>query len=187
MLETAYGQGLDVEYANREPSFRQIMQIADLKAARYSVIGPLTIGATLAGVKRTQMAALNRYVAAVGLAFQLADDILGVFGEEKELGKSTLSDMREGKNTLLIYKTKQLAKGKDRRDIEKIWGKEDATVADLEEVKRIIEESGALAWCKAENRSLIEKAKKGIGKITSDESLQIIFSQLADFVISRRK
>ncbi len=185
LLETAYGQGLDIEYSFQKPTFGQIMQIADLKAARYSVVAPLTIGARLAGAGEKQLEALTKYGASIGLAFQLADDILGVFGEEKTLGKSILSDMREGKNTLLIHKTKQL--WRDKQIIERIWGNSKATGADLTTVKRIIEESGALAWCQNQNRKLAAKAKVQVKKITADKALQIILAQVADFVISRQK
>ncbi len=185
LLETAYGQGLDIEYSFKKPTFEQIMQIADLKAARYSVIAPLTIGASLAGAGEEQLEVLAKYGASIGLAFQLADDILGVFGEEETLGKSVLSDMREGKNTLLIHKTKQLSG--EKQTIDKIWGNNKATAADLNKIKMIIEESGALVWCLDQNRKLAAKAKIQAKKITTDRKLVIILGQVADFVISRQK
>ena len=81
-----------------------IMKVTDLKSARYSFVGPLTIGAKLAGGKSSQLDALSKFGQAVGKAFQIQDDILGVFGDEKITGKSSLLDLREGKNTLLIYR-----------------------------------------------------------------------------------
>lgn len=187
LLETAFGQGLDVEYSFKKPTFAQIMEIADLKSARYSVRAPLLIGANLAGAKAQKLKALARYGTAVGLAYQIADDILGVFGNPQVLGKSVLSDMREGKNTLLIHKTKQLTGEGDRKIIDRIWGNSGATNADFGRVKRIIEESGALAWCVFENQRLAAKAKTEIKRITANRALQIILAQVADFVISRQK
>ncbi|MEX2028484.1 MAG: polyprenyl synthetase family protein [Candidatus Curtissbacteria bacterium] len=187
LLDTAYGQGLDIEYSFRKPTFDQIMQIAELKSGRYSVVAPLTIGAKLSGARASQLAALSRYGTAIGLVFQIADDILGVFGEEKALGKSTLSDMREGKNTLLIHKAKQMANPADRVKIERIWGRADASSADLSGVKKILESSGALLWCQAQNLKLIENAKGEIKKITTDKKLQQTLSQIADFVVNRSR
>ncbi len=123
LLETVYGEVLDVEYSYKKPKFSDIMQIADLKTARYSFVGPLSVGGILSKCSDGQMKALLEFGLLVGLAFQLQDDYLGVFGDEKILGKSVLSDMREGKNTLLIYKARELGTATDRKLINRLWGK----------------------------------------------------------------
>lgn len=186
ILETAYGQALDLEYGFKKPTFGQIMQVDDSKNS-YSIVGPLEVGAALGVMKNSQLSALKTCGAFLGRAYQLVDDILGVFGDERVLGKSTLSDIQEGKNTLLIYKAKQLANGKDRLFLEKVWGKSNVSFKDLEKVKEIIEKCGALEWCRQENRRLVTKAKREVEKITNESNLQAIFYQIADFVISREK
>ncbi|MCR4325082.1 MAG: polyprenyl synthetase family protein [Candidatus Curtissbacteria bacterium] len=187
ILETAYGQILDVEYGYVDASLSDVTKVADLKAARYSFVGPLTLGAILSGAAEKQLKAIEAFGLTAGLAFQMQDDILGVFGDEAVLGKSTMSDLWEGKNTILIHKTKELAKGRDRDDLDKIWGNEAAKNKDLERVGAIITKSGALDWCKRENRRLISLAKKEIGKITNDQAKRALFGQIADFVINRTK
>lgn len=185
LLETAYGQSLDLEYSFVKPNLPVIFKIADLKAARYSVVGPLLIGARLGGANQLPIKAIEDYGLRVGLAFQLADDILGVFGDEEVLGKSTLSDMREGKNTLLIHKAKRAATRHEKTQLEEIWGKNSADIYDLARVKVIIERSGALEWCRRENQKLIGEAKRAISRITKDEKLRLVFEQVADFVVTR--
>jgi geranylgeranyl diphosphate synthase, type I len=187
LLETAYGQSLDIEYGYKKPSFKKIMQIADLKTARYSIVGPLVIGAKLAGAKESQIEALTLYGLSVGLAFQIHDDILGVFGNEKVLGKSILSDLREGKNTILIYRARKLANNENKNYLDKIWGDKSAKINDLKKVQDILRKSGALRQTEVENKKLSEKAKTEIVDITSDEKLQLILNQIVDFVINRKK
>lgn len=187
LLETAYGQSLDLEYSFEKADILQIYKIADLKAARYSVVAPLFIGASLAGAKDVQKDAIVHFGLNAGLVFQLQDDYLGLFGEEMTIGKSALSDMREGKNTVLIFKTKEIASVADKEKIEQVWGKADASIKDLEIIRGIVKKSGALEWCNNENKRLIAKSKKEIAKITKDNDLRIIFAQIADFIASREK
>ena len=187
LLETAYGQTMDIDNAYRVPTMAEIYKVMDLKSARYSFVGPLTIGAQLAGTNKRQLAAIAGFGLAVGKAFQLQDDILGVFGDKKILGKSVLSDMREGKNTILIYKARQLSSRREQERTDKIWGKGNSGVRELREIRRIIQRSGARQWCTLENKRLATRAKSYIGKITSDLELRQILAEIADFVISRQK
>lgn len=78
------------------------LRIASYKSARYSVQQPLVIGAALAGADEKQLTALRDFGLPLGLAFQLRDDVLGVFGDATETGKPAGDDLREGKRTLLI-------------------------------------------------------------------------------------
>ena len=185
LLETGYGEALDVEYSYKEATFEAIWQMMQAKTAKYSFVGPLTLGAVLAGADKSQINALAKFGLLVGTAFQLQDDFLGVFGNEKILGKSILSDMREGKNTILIYKTREIITSQDKRELEQLWGKKDAKMADLKKIRQIIISSGAFDWNQAQKRKLVGEAKVHIQKITKEPSLRQILSQLADFVIER--
>lgn len=187
ILETTYGELLDVEYSYKRPKLKQIEQVTDLKTARYTFVGPLTIGAILAGARKSQLSAINRYGLKVGYIFQLVDDILGVFGNEEILGKSTLSDMREGKNTLLIYNARELATLPDKKRLDKLWGKDDADEGDLKIVKDIIKRCGAYDWCITEINSLSRKSSAYLSDITDDEKLRKVFLQMAEFIVSRTK
>ncbi|KKR50170.1 MAG: Polyprenyl synthetase superfamily [Candidatus Curtissbacteria bacterium GW2011_GWA1_40_16] len=187
LLETAYGEALDIEYSYKEAKVADIMQVADLKTARYSFVGPLSVGAILSKCSGKQMKAISEFGLFVGIAFQLRDDYLGIFGDEKVLGKSILSDMREGKNTLIIHKAKQLATPKDLVELNKIWGNPKSGSRELERIRDIVRKCGALMWCEGENKGLIRAAKQEIGKLTRDRKLQQILSQVADYVVSREK
>lgn len=187
LLETAYGQSLDLEYAYERGDISQILKIADLKAARYSVAGPLLIGAKLAKVKNSQVKALLNFGLNTGLAFQLQDDYLSLFGDEETIGKSILSDMREGKNTVLIYKARELAAPADRKKLNEIWGTKDAALGDLEIVRKIVEGCGSLAWSRQESLRRIGEARTEINKISQDMEIRAIFNQIGDYVINRKR
>jgi len=186
VLETCYGEALDVEYSYKSATIDQIWQMTEFKTAKYTFIGPLSVGAALGGATNKQLDDLAKFGLLTGKAFQLQDDVLGVFGDEKMLGKSILSDMREGKNTVLIFKARQMAKGQDKKVLEGLWGKENAQSADLERMRRIIKDCGALNWSNQEKEKLVKKAKVYVLKITGDMKLQSLFYQITDFVIERQ-
>ncbi len=78
------------------------MTIAEQKTASYSFVSPLTMGAILAGASEDQRDLLKHFGTSIGIAYQLRDDIIGIFGNEEVTGKSSEGDIKEGKRTLLI-------------------------------------------------------------------------------------
>lgn len=101
---SAAGELRDVRLALRvdEPTVADALTVAELKTAVYSFSLPLAAGALLAGAGSETVTALDDVGRLVGTAFQLLDDLRGVFGDETVTGKSTMSDMREGKMTALV-------------------------------------------------------------------------------------
>ena len=104
------GQYLDVlVQARGEFSAEDALRVAKFKTSKYTVEGPLHLGAAAAGAGRDVFAALTAYGVPLGEAFQLRDDVLGVFGDPEVTGKPAGDDLREGKRTLLIALTMQRA------------------------------------------------------------------------------
>src|SRR5690606_35044751 len=104
--ESAYVAAPEVDHPARS------LRVTSLKSARYSVQQPLLLGAALAGADAAQHDALSAFGHPVGMAFQLRDDVLGVFGDAAVTGKPSGDDLREGKRTLLIaYAREQLSPG----------------------------------------------------------------------------
>jgi geranylgeranyl pyrophosphate synthase len=100
---SAAGELADVVHAGsaEPPEVARVLATLEQKTAVYSFECPLTAGAVLAGANEAAVGALARYGRFVGVAFQITDDILGVFGDPVTTGKSTASDLREGKQTAL--------------------------------------------------------------------------------------
>jgi geranylgeranyl diphosphate synthase, type I len=105
--EVLGGQFLDVQgHASSDSSPETALRISRYKTAAYTVERPLHVGAAIAGADDTTIAALRRYGTDLGIAFQLRDDLLGVFGDPAVTGKPAGDDLREGKLTLLVALTR---------------------------------------------------------------------------------
>lgn len=146
--EVTAGQYLDLLLAtDREADEATARQVALLKSARYTVTRPLQLGAALGRPDGAAAVApaLQRYGDAVGLAFQLRDDVLGLFGDPAETGKSALDDLREGKRTLLVLRALRLADADERRLLQQILGDPDLDEDDADVVRGIVRRTGALA------------------------------------------
>src|SRR5579884_2564972 len=119
MTETALGQMLDIEIpAKKLPRKEEdALVIFQLKTARYTISGPLLLGAILGGADQKIRENIKKFGDYLGIAYQIHDDILGVFGTEKEIGKSVTSDIEEGKQTLLITKALEKASLGEKRKL----------------------------------------------------------------------
>lgn len=137
--ESAWSVNDDAEHATRA------LRIVSLKAARYSVEQPLLMGGALAGADAAQREALRGFGHPIGMAFQLRDDVLGVFGDERVTGKPSGDDLREGKRTLLIAWTREALAAPGRRIVDELLGDPALTRDQIESLQATIVESGALA------------------------------------------
>ncbi len=106
--DVTVGQYLDIveevawPVVARDNALERAIRVVTYKSAKYSIEAPLRIGAALAGADEATLAGLSKFGLPLGIAFQLRDDLLGVFGNEKQTGKPVGDDLREGKRTALI-------------------------------------------------------------------------------------
>lgn len=114
------------------------------KSAQYSVEHPLLIGATAGGASEEDLRALSRYGLALGEAFQLRDDVLGVFGDPDATGKPAGDDLREGKRTVLIARALAGADETTTSRIETWLGSPDLGEAEVESFRALLVDTGAL-------------------------------------------
>ena len=146
--EVIAGQFLDLlGSVDGRPADEQAITVALLKSARYTVTRPLQLGAALTG--RPVSDALGIYGDAVGLAFQLRDDILDVFGDPAVTGKGRWNDIREGKRTLLLARALQLANAADRQHLLRHVGDAEVSDDDADRCRHIMSKCGALASVEA--------------------------------------
>ncbi|MBN2482857.1 MAG: polyprenyl synthetase family protein [Candidatus Omnitrophica bacterium] len=158
------GGGEFIELLNDAKKIEQvtkndIYKIYDFKTAYYTFATPLSTGAILAGAPASAIRGLSSYGVALGRAFQIKDDILGIFGNEKQIGKSTLSDLQESKKTLLIWNTFLNSSAKDRLRIKKMLTKDKVTRGDLSLMQQLITRTGALDYAHSEIKRLIGQAQ----------------------------
>jgi geranylgeranyl diphosphate synthase type I len=144
-VEVMAGQYLDLRLAGLPNATQEhALRVALLKSGRYTVTRPLQLGAAIAGDDQELTAALGRYGDAVGVAFQLRDDVLGLFGDPQSTGKGDLDDLREGKRTVLMLKALQLVGPAERAQLDRVLGDRDLTDTDADRTRQIVVDSGAL-------------------------------------------
>ena len=142
-LEVNIGQYLDVlGAAERTTDLERARQIARYKSGKYTVERPLHLGAALAGGLDDLATALSAYGEPLGEAFQLRDDLLGVFGDPAVTGKPVGDDLREGKPTPLLVIAQQRAGGADARLLDRV-GLPDLDDNDVEALREVFERCGA--------------------------------------------
>ena len=187
LVNTGYGELLDIDFDYKENiTWEDIMKVRIYKTAHYTFVMPLQIGAILAGGKDNLLQNFKNYGEPVGLAFQIQDDILGIFGDSNETGKSNDSDIREGKKTLLYFKALELANKKEKEFLKTHYGKT-TNNKEISEIRKILKNSRALDFSQKTALDFVEKGKKYIPKITKDKDLQDTLSSLADYIVQREK
>jgi geranylgeranyl diphosphate synthase type II len=145
VFEVVGGELIDTESAFRELGDIKAETVAIYKTASYSFIAPLLIGAVMAQASAEDQAYLRLFAENLGVAFQLRDDVIGVFGDEVQTGKSTTGDIREGKRTFMVEQFYQFASDEDKKSFEKYFGNQNVTSDEVDIVKGLLVSSGALA------------------------------------------
>src|SRR5688500_5267137 len=143
--EVIAGQFLDVSVQARgRADVDTAMPVLRYKSAKYSIERPLHVGAALAGADDAQIEQLSRFGLPLGEAFQLRDDLLGVFGDPDETGKPAGDDLVEGKRTVLVALALGAAPRPAAERLDRALGTP-LTETDVDELRAIIDASGARA------------------------------------------
>jgi geranylgeranyl diphosphate synthase type I len=161
------GQYLDLLAAHRgEADEETARRIGALKSGSYSVVDPLVIGALAARADDEMVRALEAYGSPLGEAFQIADDVLGVFGDPEVTGKDRDGDLREGKQTVLLARARKMTTGRQRRFLEEKVGDPELGPQDADRVRELIATCGALDATRQLMAELSEQALGALDKVT---------------------
>lgn len=148
--EVTAGQYLDILEENSWAShpeadaLSRAHRVVLYKSAKYSVEAPLAIGAALGGGSLAQLAALREFGLPLGVAYQLRDDLLGVFGDPAVTGKPAGDDLREGKRTVLIALAKSTLPTAARNLVDELLGDPDLDEQQVEMIRTALLECGAV-------------------------------------------
>jgi geranylgeranyl diphosphate synthase type I len=147
------------------------------------------IGAIFAEGTKSQINALGEFGLTAGIAFQIVDDIIGTFGNPKKTGKPVDSDLKEGKKTLLTIKAIEEANEKQRKTLSKIVGNQAANETEIEEVRDIIKDTGALDYSRNKAESLYQQCISFLDEAEPklDEKYKNYLTEIAKMGVNRDK
>ncbi|MBT8159349.1 MULTISPECIES: polyprenyl synthetase family protein [Arthrobacter] len=189
--EVMAGQYLDIleEVAgpvrDRAGAVNRAQSIIRFKSAKYSTEHPLALGGALAGASDELLQGYSAFALPLGEAFQLRDDILGVFGDPGTTGKPAGDDLREGKRTVLVGYAVNQADPADSTYLDTMLGKQDLGEAEVAELRRIIVECGALDATESLIDELSNQAFEALERLPLTDLPLTALRQLAEAAVSR--
>jgi len=186
VANTVIGEAKDVLISFKgRATEAEILDVCKLKTAKYTIESPLHLGAILGEADDNILEKLTKLAIPIGIAFQIQDDILGIFGSEEKIGKPVGSDISEGKQTILVSYAKKKANVKQKMILNKLLGKEKLTLAEIEKFRKIIISVGALNYAKKLAQDYIAESKKEIAKINLEKKSKDFLMGIADYMMER--
>lgn len=191
VINTIKGEIIDVylpfiEQYNKNNILKEedIFEIYRLKTSYYTIIGPFILGMILGNSKQIQK--YEKILEPLGIAFQIKDDILGIFSSENTLGKSVVSDIEEFKQTIL-YSYIKINKKDYYKELIKYYGKHNINKNDIKEVQDIIIKSGSLDYANNIMNKLFEETKHNIKELKIKQNIKNILLGLITYLELREK
>ena len=186
LFASAAGELFDIDFTLRPavPHVDDILSMERLKTAVYSFEGPLQAGAILAGASDETVATLGEFGREIGIAYQLVDDVLGVFGTEEETGKTTVGDLREGKRTVLIA---YAASAPDWDGYTDLFGDPALSDEGAATLRAHLVDSGARRFAEGLARYYVNRALARLVEPHIPAALRTALHPVADAVLGRAK
>lgn len=191
------GQALDIDWAaNRGPALispREYIRMTRLKTG--SLFSACTaIGALMSGknLSKIGLRAFRDYGTALGVAFQVRDDVLNISGSQSELGKTIGDDIVEGKKTLLLLKAFKLASRADKRILARVYSPKKRTKTTMADARQVIKIFGRhseqiISYAKGVARQELEKSRPAFAKACRSQKFFDKFVELERFVLEERR
>ena len=186
-IEVANGVLIETDMVNKKNlTMSDYIEMISLKTGAL-IEKSILIGANYARVDENYLKHLSIYGKNLGIIFQIIDDILGTFGDEKVTGKPTDGDIREGKKTCLLIEALNKLKNNDKKYLDELIGKTDMTQNEVQEVKNLFIKADVANFCKNLANSYYIEAKNALDELQStiNQSESEFFEDLLTFVIKR--
>lgn len=188
-LRLVHGQVLDISNTSIQlAKQKDILKMIQLKTAEYTGVLPLIIGATLADLKdNKKLQAIKNYGLALGWAFQIQDDILGMFTDKKITGKPIGSDLREGKITLLMLHLAKYGNKQQKAFQKKTLGNPRINKVEILKMQQILIEAGSFNYVKKLGEQYVKNGKRAIKTLTNNQVHSELLSSLLIYILERSK
>ena len=189
--EVMVGQYLDVQGEvagagqDREGAVQRALDVIRYKSAKYSVEHPVVLGAALAGAREPALERCSAFALPLGEAFQLRDDVLGVFGDPATTGKPAGDDLREGKRTVLVGFVRRRGSEEQIAELEAALGRPDLAEEDVERLRGLITACGALQATEELIDSLSERAFAALERLDAEPVARAALRALATAAVRR--
>ena len=161
-------------------------RVIRFKSAKYTIEHPLLLGGALAGASQDLLDAYSAYGLPLGEAFQLRDDVLGVFGDPSQTGKPAGDDLREGKRTMLVAIAMQHSTSAQRASLRRHLGDPRLDAASVEELRRVIVETGALTEVERLIDTLVDQARAALASAPVQDPTRTVLEGLVDAATARQ-
>lgn len=191
-FEVMVGQYLDVldevEIPSQDPqvALDRARTVLRFKSAHYSTVHPLALGGILAGAEPTLLSAYDAFSLPLGEAFQLQDDLLGVFGDPEVTGKPAGDDLREGKRTELVAHAIDLLSPDEGAELDARLGDPQLSADQVARLQELLEHSGARARVEAAVSDLGGQAVAALSELQVPATVHEGLSDLTQRILSRR-
>ncbi len=192
VIKTIKGEIIDValpfiEKNDKEHTLHEedIMEIYKLKTSWYTVVGPFVLGMILGNSKAKDIETFEKVLEPLGIAFQIKDDILGIYSSKEVLGKSVYSDIEEFKQTIL-YSYIKINRNDLLEELLKHYGKS-ITEEESKKVQELFENSGALEYATNKMNEMFNEVYTNIKSIDIKEYTKNILLGLILFLRLREK
>lgn len=189
--EVTLGQYLDIHeeaawrHSAESSRFDRSMRVITYKSAKYSMEAPLRLGASLAGASASQLGQLSAFGLPLGIAFQLRDDMLGVFGDPEVTGKPSGDDLREGKRTVLIALAEEKMSPSARSVFADMLGDRDLTNEQITIMQSTLHDTGAVEAVEQIIHDSVEKAMAALHRAEISPEASTELGRLAEAVTKR--
>lgn len=187
-IQVGLAQMEDVYLGNRSSGYDEsdILNIYLYKTARYTFSLPMMLGAINASRSEDEIKKLSDWGEFLGIIFQVKDDELGIFADEKELGKPLGSDIIEGKKTIYYYHLMERAEDKDKKRLEKLFGNPKLSAGDMDFIRDLIQKLGIDTKIRKRSERLADSARNVVDGLDLNDQGREIMLQLIDYSLERK-
>lgn len=185
------GQFLDVHAqvapwnGDFEAAKSRAFEIIRTKTSSYSVTHPILLGASLGGATQEELTQLENFAMPIGIAYQLFDDLLGVFGDPETTGKPAGDDLREGKRTVLVLEALERLAPRDRQVLQESLGNANLSDTQIAHLRDLIDSSGAVQAIRDKIDSLAESGLAHLRESSLNPVGVDMLVRLAHFALKR--
>lgn len=187
LINIHFGQGFDIWWhkGKKQPSEKQYLQMCAYKTGTLARLSA-KLGALFGGGSEEQMENLGLFAEALGLAFQISDDILNLVGEKFGELKGVGEDIHEGKRTLLVIRALEKLPPKEGSRLREILDSHPNDQKTIDEAIELIKKTGAIDYAREFARKLVHEGWKSADKSLKESWAKSVLKALADYTIERK-